>query len=154
MRERLRRRSGVVKGLSLQRERVQEKKSRPSLAKSSFLGPLDNRGSMPNKDEKRRREELIRAMLEKRGASDEARMPISKPQLKALLEMVEQIALDDEGECVCDHTLNATRQFLRVKGLQEEAILTWLAEYGGRCDCEVVMNVGESWGEQVGFDAE
>ncbi len=28
--------------------------------------------------------------------------------------------------------------------------VAWLAEYGGGCDCEVIANVEDRWGEVVG----
>jgi hypothetical protein len=26
-----------------------------------------------------------------------------------------------------------------------------IGEYGGYCDCEVIFNVGDSWGDRVGY---
>jgi hypothetical protein len=110
---------------------------------------------MPSKEEKKRRQALLRAMQESRQASEEARMPISKQDLKALLEKIDESVFEErngEVECLCDHTLRHTREFLRTRSLPEEPIVKWLGEHGGYCDCEVVFNVGDSWGEQVGYD--
>jgi hypothetical protein len=29
----------------------------------------------------------------------------------------------------------------------------WLCAHGGFCDCEVVFNVEQEWGERVGYEA-
>ena len=110
---------------------------------------------MPSKEEKKRRQALVSAMVEKQQANEEARMPISKEDLKALLEEVDESIFEErngEAECLCDHTLRHTRAFLRARSLAEELIVKWLGEYGGYCDCEVTSNVGESWGECVGYE--
>jgi hypothetical protein len=110
---------------------------------------------MPSKEERKRRQALMQAMVEKRQANEEARMPISKEDLRALLEKVDEAIFEErngEVECLCDHTLRHTREFLRARSLGEEPIVKWLGEHGGYCDCEVTSNVGESWGEQVGYE--
>jgi hypothetical protein len=110
---------------------------------------------MPSNEEKKRRQELLRAMQDKAQANEEARMPISKQDLKALLQHIDGKVFEErngQAECLCDHTLRHTREFLRGRSLPEEPILKWLGEYGGYCDCEVTFNVGDSWDERVGYD--
>ena len=72
-------------------------------------------------------------------------MPLSKTDLKALFDWLDETA--DQG---CDGTLRWTRHFLHAHGLPEGAIVDWLMDYGGGCDCEVLANVEEAWGPQVG----
>ena len=67
-------------------------------------------------------------------------MPLSHDDLRALFD-----GLDAALEDGCDHTLRHTRELLRERGLDEERVLPWLAEYGGHCDCEVLANVGGEW---------
>lgn len=42
-----------------------------------------------------------------------------------------------------------TKAFLENKKLNTEAILPWLEEYGGYCDCEVLANVEESYESEI-----
>jgi len=74
-------------------------------------------------------------------------MPIFKPDLKALFEYVE-VKFREDG---CDNTLKATRAFLSERQLPEELIVDWLIDEGGGCDCEVMANAEETWGEFVGY---
>jgi hypothetical protein len=39
---------------------------------------------------------------------------------------------------------------LKKRGLEVERIVPWLREYGGYCDCEVIYNVDDTFGEIVG----
>lgn len=45
----------------------------------------------------------------------------------------------------CDHTRRLTQQFLEQRGQAAEAVLAWLDDNGGFCDCEVLANVEERW---------
>ncbi|MEU4765969.1 DUF2695 domain-containing protein [Actinosynnema sp. NPDC023794] len=97
------------------------------------------------------RDEYKRAEREARAAS----LPMSREQLTALVEFVDALVVS-EG---CDHTLRHTRTWVEGRGHEyghahgrvgcrglESGQLDWgpvaegLAELGGYCDCEVVMN--------------
>jgi hypothetical protein len=52
----------------------------------------------------------------------------------------------------CDHRFTQTTRFLTERGLPVGAMLAWLGENGGGCDCEIVFNVEEKWGESVGYE--
>ena len=95
---------------------------------------------MPSKAEKERRSALLKATLKRENAKAESRMPITKPLLAALFDY-----LDNALETGCDHTLAHTRAFLKSHKIDETAVIPWLAEFGGYCDCEVLANVEESW---------
>lgn len=41
----------------------------------------------------------------------------------------------------CDHTRKATDARARERGIDVDRLHVGLQEYGGYCDCEVVMNV-------------
>ncbi len=100
---------------------------------------------MTSKEEKKRRQELVKAAKVKQHAKETSKMPISTADLKALLEF-----LDRPNFLHCDHSLKETIEFLDNHSLDKSKIIPWLNEYGGYCDCEVVFNVGDAWGEYVG----
>jgi hypothetical protein len=102
---------------------------------------------MPTKAEKKRRQGLVQAMADKEFEKEIRRMPISKNDLKDLLDF-----LDRPNAPACDHTFKETLEFIVKKGLDRDIIIPWLNEYGGYCDCEVIYNVDEKWGEFVGRD--
>jgi hypothetical protein len=74
-----------------------------------------------------------------------ASIPMPHDDLRALFDF-----LDREGAPPCDHTLRETLAFLSKRGLDAERVVPWLREYGGFCDCEVIYNVDEKFGEIVG----
>ncbi|MBW4690698.1 MAG: DUF2695 domain-containing protein [Lyngbya sp. HA4199-MV5] len=110
---------------------------------------------MPSKLEKQRRREIIRGIREREHADAEARMPISKADLRDLFKMLDSTLFeqrDDEIWCYCDHTLRRSREFLRSRSLPEDSIAEWFGEYGGFCDCEVASNVTAHWAKHIGYD--
>jgi hypothetical protein len=96
---------------------------------------------MTDKKERERRKQLARAISEKARSEAEARMPISSRDLDDLFTYLDE-ALPERG---CDHSLTLTRTFLASRALDAEAVVPWLGEYGGFCDCEVLANVGDAW---------
>jgi len=48
------------------------------------------------------------------------------------------------GGHACDRTLRLTREFAEKHGLSFEHLAKVLAEMGGYCDCEVLLNAAES----------
>ena len=100
---------------------------------------------MPTKEEKRRRAKLVEAIAHKETAIAIELMPISFTDLGELFDHLD-IELGEEG---CDHTSRMTQAFLQKRNLEAEKILPWLQEYGGYCDCEVLANVEESWGDEI-----
>ncbi|MFD1147658.1 DUF2695 domain-containing protein [Saccharothrix hoggarensis] len=92
--------------------------------------------AVPPDDARRRqlRDEYKRAEREARAAS----LPLNRDQLTALVDFVDALVLA-EG---CDHTLRHTRTWVEAHDLDGEAIADGLAELGGYCDCEVVLNCG------------
>ncbi len=74
-----------------------------------------------------------------------ASIPLSHEDLRALFDHLER-----EGALQCDHTLRETTKFLRQRRLDVERIVPWLREHGGYCDCEVIYNVADKFGEIVG----
>ena len=72
-------------------------------------------------------------------------------QVASLFEYLES-QLEETG---CDHSRRHTRQWLALHIPQEqhEAILTEIADMGGYCDCEVLMNCYEDYEEDL-YDEE
>ena len=101
---------------------------------------------MATKEEKKQRKALRRKMAKHERAKAEASMPISKSDLKELFDHLDQ-QLAEGG---CDESLRYTLEFLSNRGLTQEGIVNWFGEYGGFCDCEVLANVENEWGELVG----
>lgn len=77
------------------------------------------------------------AYLRAEQSSRAALVPLDRPQLKALLDHVEP-AVEAHG---CDHTRRAADTWAVQHGVDLPALHVALEEYGGYCDCEVVMNV-------------
>ena len=101
--------------------------------------------TMPSKAEKKRRQALVKEIADKAFGKEVRQMPISKENLKELFDF-----LDRPNPSACDHTLKETIEFLNKRGLDKNLIIPWLNEHGGYCDCEVIYNVDEKWGEFVG----
>ena len=92
-------------------------------------------------DEKARQQKKLWKTAEKMGAR--AKFPLSDDRLELLFAFVEA-AVDDVG---CDHSLKATRQWLEDNDLDIQAVIAWLGNNGGFCDCEVIGNAREHWEE-------
>lgn len=71
--------------------------------------------------------------------------PFSLEVLKALFEY-----LNRPNPPACTHQLAETSSFLSARGVSLESALDWLRRQGGHCDCEVIYNVYDQWGERVG----
>src|SRR5262245_44175166 len=66
-----------------------------------------------------------------------ARMPLSPEQLHRLLDYLRA------NLKACDHTTKLTAICLHVESLETDKVLSWLGEYGGYCDCEVLANLAD-----------
>lgn len=92
---------------------------------------------MASKDEKAERKRLKGEYLRAQQAESATRMPLERPQLEALLEHVDAVVAANG----CDHTPAATDDWATREGIDLERLHEGLEEYGGFCDCEVLMNV-------------
>jgi hypothetical protein len=69
--------------------------------------------------------------------SAKPKLPASKKDVRELFDWIdEKLAGAD-----CDCTLRHTRDFIRMRGLDEAGVVEWLKDHGGYCDCEVLINV-------------
>jgi hypothetical protein len=53
----------------------------------------------------------------------------------------------------CAHDFTLTQNFLTDNNVDIDLTLEWLALNGAGCDCEVMYNVEEKWGERAGYEA-
>jgi|SRR5215471_4424252 len=90
---------------------------------------------MKKEERKRRKELLLEIRIRKRERAN-AELPAPLPVLLGLFQW-----LDAHSDTDCDGTLRFTLEYCRSKGLDEEKLAEWAAEYGGYCDCEVLANV-------------
>ena len=98
---------------------------------------------MVDKSEVQHRKELRRAAEAKLRAAEEASLPVPQETLWALFDYLDESLADG-----CDHSLRLTEQFLIARKIPPELVVSWLGDYGGFCDCEVLFNVEERWGRQ------
>jgi Protein of unknown function (DUF2695) len=104
---------------------------------------------MPDKDEKARRKQMLHAVRDDARQKVRESLPVAVPVLKTLFNYVDSQL--DSAEC--DHTLRHVRDFIRSRELPEEAVVSWLENNGGYCDCEAVMNTDQVVEEAVpGYD--
>jgi hypothetical protein len=84
-----------------------------------------------------RRRELKRAFRERERTSARGEMILDRPQLEALLDHVDaQVRTNG-----CDDTLRFTRAWAATQQLDADELAHSLGQFGGYCDCEVVLNV-------------
>jgi hypothetical protein len=92
-----------------------------------------------------RKDELKKAWKQQERQKLIDSIPMPQQDLRDLFDY-----LDREGAPPCDHTFRETVGFLQKRGLDVERVVAWLREYGGYCDCEVIFNVDDKFGEIVG----
>lgn len=91
-----------------------------------------------------RKDELKKAWREQERQKLTASIPMPHQDLRELFDH-----LDQGSESGCDHTLRLTTEFLQKRGLDVERIVPWLREHGSYCDCEVLANVENKFGEII-----
>ena len=91
-----------------------------------------------NKDEKRK------ALAEYKRRQKEAflaSLPMSAELFRELFDYLDEKLSDED----CRHDLHLTESFLTEQGCDVVAVLQWLEENGGGCDCEVLANLEEKF---------
>lgn len=89
-----------------------------------------------DKKDKARRKEMLRGVREDAKHKIRESLPVPVAVLKALFDYVDGQLKSNE----CDNTLRHALDFIRNNGLPEQAVVCWLEDNGGYCDCEVLMN--------------
>ncbi|WP_159478810.1 DUF2695 domain-containing protein [Dyadobacter sp. 3J3] len=92
---------------------------------------------MSSKEEKQNRKKLLHSLRMNEKESKIAQMPISTSQLKELFDYLDE-NLEENG---CQHSLVLTEAYLKENSLPVNSVISWLNQYGGYCDCEVLANV-------------
>jgi hypothetical protein len=85
--------------------------------------------------DKQHRKAVVKRWMQAERANTLATMPITLEKLHQLLDYL------DANLKSCDHTTKLTAVFLQVEYLDRNKVLSWLAEHGGYCDCEVLANL-------------
>ena len=70
-----------------------------------------------------------------------ASLPMSAELFRELFDYLD-VKLSEEN---CRDDLRLTTAFLESKDCDTEAVLSWLEENGGGCDCEVLGNIEEKF---------
>jgi|SRR5579872_7612687 len=96
------------------------------------------------KDKRSRKEALDRWKADQRAAA-RAKLPLPTGAMQGLFGMLRE-ELPLRG---CDHSLRLTRAWLAAQELPEEAVVTWLRENGGYCDCEASSNAEQAWEDAI-----
>jgi coproporphyrinogen III oxidase-like Fe-S oxidoreductase len=91
-----------------------------------------------------RKDALKKAWREQENQKLLASIPMPKEELKALFDH-----LDVSLAQSCDHTLRLTTAFLESKKLEVQRVVPWLREHCGYCDCEVLANVEDEFGDLI-----
>jgi hypothetical protein len=100
---------------------------------------------MPDKNEKARRKELLHSVREDARRKVRDSLPVPAPALKALFDYADAQLKSSE----CDDTLRHVLDFIRSHALPEDAIVIWLENNGGYCDCEALANAEQVVEEAV-----
>ena len=91
-----------------------------------------------NKDEKRR---LLAEYKRREKEAFLSSLPMPPALFRELFDHLDE-ALSEQG---CQDDLRLTTAFLEAQGCDTEAVLQWLTENGGGCDCEVLGNIEEKF---------
>jgi len=100
---------------------------------------------MPDKTEKAHRKELLHSVREDARRKVLEGLPVPAPVLKTLFDYLDAQLESSE----CDDTLRHVRGFTRSHSLPEEAVVSWLEDNGGHCDCEALANAEQVVEEAV-----
>jgi hypothetical protein len=92
---------------------------------------------MATPPDKERRKQLRDAYKNAERAAREALMTINYEQLEDLLDYLDE-KLSGEP---CDHTTRHSEHWAQSHGVEWPGLAEGLQEFGGYCDCEILMNV-------------
>ncbi|NBB31391.1 DUF2695 domain-containing protein [Cellulophaga sp. BC115SP] len=93
-------------------------------------------------DEKQRKKELIKEFKQKQREIFEQSLPMERVLFEKLFDYLD-IKLEENE---CDDTNKLTREFLTKNKIENnQAVLNWLSENGGYCDCEILANIEEKF---------
>ncbi|WP_347253611.1 DUF2695 domain-containing protein [Leminorella grimontii] len=97
---------------------------------------------MAKNNEKAHQRALKNAWKQQQQEAFEADLPMTRPLFQLLFDYLDR-EVDTKG---CDHSLTLTKRLLAERGVENaEAVIAWLNDNGGYCDCEVLFNVEEKF---------
>lgn len=97
---------------------------------------------MPDKFEKNSRKQVLSELRKKAIEEFESSLPMSRDNFIKLFDYL----IDELIDLECDDSNRLTRKFLsQINIANSQAVLDWLAEKGGYCDCEILANVEEQF---------
>ena len=91
-----------------------------------------------------RKDALKKAWREQENQKLLASIPLPREVLGELFDHLDGALA--EG---CDHSLRLTTAFLESKKLGVQRVVPWLRDHGGHCDCEVLANVEDEFGDLI-----
>lgn len=92
---------------------------------------------MDDSAKKALRAKAKKMMREQAEAEWDEKMVLEPPQLKALLDHLDERLTRAD----CDHTLRVTEAWAVDNGVDPAKLAESVLEFGGGCDCEVLANV-------------
>ncbi len=94
--------------------------------------------TMPDKNEKERRKQIMDELKKKADQEFESKIPMSRNSFKNLFDYLDAELTNKN----CEDNNILTKTFLIQSNIQNvDEILEWLASHGGYCDCEILANV-------------
>ncbi len=92
--------------------------------------------------DKVKRKEILHQLTEKNLAEFRKGLPIDEKIFPRLFNFLD-VELGENG---CDHTTVLTKKFLDSNGVKNTTVvINWLADIGGFCDCEILVNVEDQF---------
>lgn len=101
-----------------------------------------------------RTREFVKQLNEKERADARRAMCLEPEQLRDLLVYVDEQMFG--LELPCDRSFRRTRAWAGLRDLNVERVLDSLRQFGGNCDCEVLLNVQPclfGWGDREPEDS-
>jgi len=95
---------------------------------------------MPDKSEKERRRIIAKELRQKAKDKFEKSLPLPKETFQKLFDFLDEKLTENN----CDDTLKYAEEFFENNNIENSnAVIDFLNENGGYCDCEVLNNVEE-----------
>ncbi|MCU1333870.1 MAG: Protein of uncharacterized function [Candidatus Angelobacter sp.] len=88
-------------------------------------------------DEKAKRQAIKQALRQAEQERFRATLPLSPELLGTMFDFVDQQLAQNE----CDNTFEYLFHFLSEHQIEANAVVHWLENLGGYCDCEILANV-------------
>jgi hypothetical protein len=103
---------------------------------------MNNRLQAMNKSEKDISKQIQNELRKKASDAFEASLPMSRIKFEELFNYLDEELQEQE----CDNKPTLARTFLENQNITNvEAVLQWLSDKGGYCDCEILANVEEQF---------